>query len=178
MNTLTYERLHEVLSYTPFDGLFRWKIEHPTIHIKIGDIAGHKIPGGYIQITVDCIQYSAHRLAWFYVYGYWPENNIDHKFRIKYDNRIRRLREISSLCDIRNRGCFKNNKSGVTGVTWNKSNKRWHSFIYVAKINKHLGAFKDFSEAVCHRLAAEQCLNWEKCNLNSPAYQYVKEMLG
>jgi len=28
--------------------------------------------------------------------------------------------------------------------------------------------------AVCARLAAEQCLDWERCDSNSPAYQYVQ----
>lgn len=32
-------------------------------------------------------------------------------------------------------------------------------------------------EAVCHRLAAEQCVNWPGCDSSSPAYQYVQKML-
>lgn len=33
----------------------------------------------------------------------------------------------------------------------------------------------DFDEAVCYRLAAEQCLNWSGCYDNSSACKYVKE---
>ena len=42
----------------------------------------------------------------------------------------------------------------------------------------YLGIYKDFDEAVCVRLAVEQCVNWEGCDSNSPAYQYVQKMLS
>ena len=32
-------------------------------------------------------------------------------------------------------------------------------------------------DAVCARLAAEQCLNWEGCDSNSSAYQFVKKYI-
>ena len=174
--TLTYERLHEVLNYTPFDGLFRWKIRKQNI--QIGDIAGCKKSDGYIYIGIDNVGYMAHRLAHFYVYGYWSEYVIDHRFRIRDDNRIRKLREISKNCDLRNRGILSNNTSGITGVRWVKSKNKWVVDIGLNKQIHYLGLFKDFDEAVCTRLAAEQCLNWSNCDSTSTAYQYVQEMLG
>ena len=130
--TLTYERLHEVLKYTPFDGLFRWKINSNNHQVHIGDIAGTK-SNGYIEISIDKKRYKAHRLAWFYVYGYMPEKEIDHIKRNKRDNRIRRLREASSQCQKRNIGIAKNNTSGVKGVSWYTKKKRWCAEI---KVNK------------------------------------------
>ena len=174
---LTYERLHEVLTYTPFDGLFRWKIKLSR-SIKIGDIGGSKRKDGYINISIDGTQYLAHRLAWMYVYGYFPENNIDHKFRIRNDNRIRKIREASQSCNIRNTGNRIDNTSGIKGVYWHKGREKWTAQIEVNGKNKGLGMYKDFDEAVCTRLAAEQCLDWSDCDISSPAFLYVQKMLG
>jgi Fe-S oxidoreductase len=78
---------------------------------------------------------------------------------------------------MRNTGNHKNNISGVKGVWWNKNRKRWNAYIFVNTKLKYLGAYKNFDEAVCTRLAIEQCLNWDGCDSNSPAYQYVQKIL-
>lgn len=175
--TLTYERLHEVLHYTPFDGLFRWKITGTGRPIK-GTIAGCFVPKKYVLIGIDGINYKAHRLAWFYVYGYMPENDIDHIKRNKHDNRIRKLREVSNQCNSRNRGNFSNNTSGIKGVSFNKIEGKWNAYIYLNNKRHRLGDYKKFHNAVCARLAGEQCLNWEGCDSCSPAYLYAQRMLG
>lgn len=171
---LTYEELHRQLNYDHLTGVFRWKISN-TIRVKIGDIAGCKNTQGYISIGIDELEYKAHRLAWFYTYGYMPENGLDHKDRIKHHNWILNLREVSQQCNIRNTGNFSHNTSGIKGVYWNKIKNKWYARVAVDRKGKHLGYFKDFDEAVCHRLAAEQCLNWSACDSNSPALQYVKD---
>jgi len=38
---------------------------------------------------------------------------------------------------------------------------------------KYLGRFSDFIEAVAHRLAAEQCLNWGNCDCASSSYRFM-----
>jgi len=40
-------------------------------------------------------RYYAHRLAWLYVYGVWPDGDTDHINRNKHDNRIANLRSCS-----------------------------------------------------------------------------------
>lgn len=57
-------------------------------------------------------------------------------------------------------GLFINNTSGVTGIHWNKSRKKWQSRIKINGKTTHLGYFNCFIEAVAYRLAAEQCVNW------------------
>lgn len=108
-------------------------------------------------------------------YGYWPENDIDHKDKIKHHNCIRNLRETSRQCNMRNMGNRKDNTSGVKGIHWDKLNKKWKTQISINRKRKTLGYYKDFDNAVCARLAGEQCVGWEGCDSNSPAYQYVKE---
>jgi len=174
MPNLTYDELHIQLMYNPWTGDFYWK-NPSNNNVKIGGVAGTLTKKGYIYIGINNKQYMAHRLAWFYVYGYMPENMIDHESRIKTHNCIKNLREASDQCSNRNRGMFRNNTTEVTGVYKDKSTNRWISQITVNKKRKHLGRYKDFDDAVCARLAGEQCLNWEDCDSNSSAFKYVKE---
>ena len=66
--------------------------------------------------------------------------------------------------------------SGVMGVYWCKSRDTWFAQIDVKKRTSHLGYFDDFSEAVAHRYAAEQCLD-EKHYSNSTAKRYLTNLL-
>ncbi len=54
---------------------------------------------------------------------------------------------------------------------------KWRACIKLNGSTMHIGRFTDFSEAVLHRFAAEQCLGWEGCDSSSPAYQYVKTII-
>lgn len=100
---------------------------------------------------------------------------LDHIDRKILNNRIENLREVSNSCNMRNTGNPSTNTSGVKGVCWNKSKNKWRAEIKINSRMTHLGYFTDFTEAVAHRLAAEQCLNWECCDGCSPAYQFMKE---
>ena len=173
---LTQERLKEVLDYNPETGIFVRKITVSSNAI-VGDIAGNIGNVGYFRISIDNKSYLSHRLAWLYIYGYFPETYIDHINRIKPDNRIENLREVSGTCNVRNMGNRISNKSGVKGVQWDYERKKWHVRIAINQKTKHVGRYISFDEAVCARLAAEQCLDWNRCDSNSPAYQYVQEML-
>jgi len=173
---LTQKRLKQLLNYDPETGKFTRKVKsviHPNLELPVGS----STDSGYITICIKGYKGLAHRLAWLYVYGYIPENDIDHINRIKTDNRINNLREVSRQCNLRNTGNRKNNTSGVKGVSFNKKSNKWQVSIAVNNKLYYLGRFDDFIEAVCHRLAAEQCLNWNGCDSNSPAYQYVMDYL-
>ncbi len=178
---LTQKRLKELLHYDPETGVFTWKgfsISQGRISLKSGRIAGYQDTYGYRQIHIRGTLYQEHRLVWLYVYGYTPENSIDHINRNPSDNRVKNLREVSSQCNLRNQGNPKNNTSGVTGVSWQTAGGRWIAQITVMNKNKNIGRYTDFSEAVCARLAGEQCLDWANCDSSSPAFQYVQNMLG
>ena len=69
---LSYEELVRQLDYNYLTGIFIWKIA------KRGHKAGSLNEDGYIHIWIDNESYKAHRLAWFYYYGYWPKDEIDH----------------------------------------------------------------------------------------------------
>ena len=172
-NKLSKSELKRNVKYNSKTGHFTRKIAHGGS--KIGDIAGCK-KDGYIEISINDISYYAHRLAWLYVHGYFPEYGVDHKDRIKHHNWIDNLRESTQQCNTRNTGNFKHNKSGVKGVY--AKGEKWIAQIKVNKKGYGLGTFTDFDEAVCTRLCAEQCLDWANCDSNSPAYLHVQKMLG
>lgn len=169
---LTQERLKELLNYDSKTGIFTRKSSGKGI--RKNSVAGSKRPDGYVITSIKGKMCFAHRLAWLYVYGYMPEHEIDHINRITDDNRIENLREVSHQCNMRNTGNRKDNTSGVKGIVWAKHANKWHVQIKVNRKNKHLGIYTDFDEAVCVRLAAEQCVGWSGCDDKSPAYQYVK----
>jgi hypothetical protein len=165
---ITQEELKKLLHYNPDTGVFTC--------LKTGAQKGI-ISDGYVRIQIKDKLHSGHRLAWLYEYGYFPENEVDHINHIRHDNRLENLRELSRACNARNSGNYANNTSGVRGVSWIKSRNSWAVFIRHDGRDYCIKRCKCFIEAVCHRLAAEQCLGWDKCNNSSPAYQYVKNKI-
>jgi hypothetical protein len=176
VQTLTFERLHELLSYDKNTGVFTWR-KYRRGNKKVGSIAGNTSQQGYIRIRLDDISFQAHRLAWMYVNGYLPENPIDHVNRERSDNRISNLREVSIWCNAVNSKLRKDNTSGVRGVHWSNTRNKWRASIRADGKVRGLGRFVDFDEAVCHRLAVEQCLGWKMCDDISTARGHVLAIL-
>ena len=168
--SITYERVRELFGYRD-DGYLIWKVRTSN-RVKIGNIAGCNDHCSYCLIGVDGKIYRSHRLIWLWHHGYMPEHGLDHRNRVKGDNRVENLRETSDQCNVRNTGNYKHNKSGVKGIS-RKINGKWWAQIKVNKQDYKLGYFDNFDEAVLTRLAAEQCLDWNRCDSASPAYRYA-----
>lgn len=103
---LTSHRLKELLDYSSTTGVFTWlaKSSIHTHNIKVGDIAGSVNKGhGYLSIWIDGYCFLAHRLAWFYTYGEFPQNVINHKNRNKIDNRLENLEDVVQQANNQNR---------------------------------------------------------------------------
>lgn len=162
MPQLTQKELKKLLKYNSKTGIFIWRKYMNGRAIK-GCIAGSVSTKGYVCIQINKKTYKAHRLAWLYVYGYFPENSLDHKNRDKQANWIFNLREISRKCNVRNCGNYISSRSGVKGVVWDKNREKRASHITNNQRTKRLGMFRNFTEAAAHRFAAEQCLEWTKC---------------
>jgi hypothetical protein len=144
--TLTRERLLEVLEYNPDTGIFIWKIS-PSKKIRAGTIAGSVTVLGYVDIGIDYYSYFAHRLAFLYMEGRWPDPDPDHKNRIRHDNRWENLREASSSQNKMNRPY--NNKTGYKGVKFIKraSKKPYSARIKIGDSRIFLGCFETAEEA-------------------------------
>ena len=169
---LTQARLKELLHYDPVTGIFTRAA--PSKGAKIGDIAGSRYKDGYIRMWVNGARFQAHRLAFLYMEGYFPENPVDHIDHNPSNNIWSNIREVSHSCNSRNCKMAKNNKSGVNGVNWHPRDKVWCANIRFNHKHVNLKASRDFTEAVAHRLAAEQALDWSGCDSNSSAYQYMQ----
>lgn len=79
----------------------------------------------------------------------------DHIDRSAFNNRRYNLRKATISENNRNHNLRKNNKSGITGVYWDKSRSRWESYIEVDSKKKNLGYFTEKEDAVKVRLEAE-----------------------
>ena len=156
---LTQERLKQILHYNPLTGNFTWKVRTAQ-RVKIGDVAGSVNSHGYMRIRIDGRECGAHRLAWLYVYGQFPPEQIDHINHDKVDNRIVNLRCVSDVENKRNKTKSKNNTSGVTGVNWHKPAQKWLVRIKVNGKTLYLGLTPDFDLAVAMRKAAERKYNF------------------
>lgn len=150
---LAHVRLSELLNYDPETGIFTWNVDRKRV--RKGDISGCPDKAGYLQIGIDGKLYLAHRLAWFYIHGQWPSLEIDHINRDKADNRISNLRLATRRENIINKAPSKINRSGVTGVYWNKASRKWHAQIYANGKRHSLGLFTQKELAVEARKHAE-----------------------
>ena len=134
---ITQAELKSILSYDPETGEFTWLVSHKMA----GKKAGTPTDSGYVQIGINGKVYIAHRLAWFYVYGEFPTNEIDHINGVRNDNRIENLRESSSSQNKCNTGISRVNTSGFKGVSWHAISGKWQVHIGVGKKKKYLGLF-------------------------------------
>jgi hypothetical protein len=140
---ITAEHLRELLEYDPVTGNFVWKVRHERV--LAGAIAGGISSKGYRKIKIDGRAYSAHRLAWLYVYGEWPADQIDHINRQKADNRIANLRPATNAQNQANRLRRCDNNSGYRGV--GHRGGRWQACIQLDGRNTCLGTFGTPEEA-------------------------------
>ncbi|WP_416186725.1 HNH endonuclease signature motif containing protein [Fulvimarina sp. 2208YS6-2-32] len=153
---LTVERLREVIDYDPATGVFRWRISRP------GCVAGRRAGAikndGYRQIEIDRRLYRGARLAFLYMTGSWPRPGaiVDHRNRVRDDDRWSNLREATLAQNARNRGLCRRNTSGRIGVSPIAGGAKWNADIGIGGRNIHLGRFKDKADAIAARDAAER----------------------
>lgn len=157
---LTQKRLKELLDYNPDTGIFKRRISQSRRN-KVGEIAG-SINNGYRLIRADVKRYSAHRLAWLYMYGEFPKGHIDHINHDRDDNRIENLRDVTFIENNMNMSLRKTNKSGVIGVYFAKHARKWHARINIKGKQIHLGYYKEKLGAELARRLAEEFYGYHK----------------
>ena len=154
---LSAEEVRAALTYEPETGVFTWAIATPG-H-SVGMPAGAVDHKGYLRIQIGGRKYAAHRLAWIYVHGHWPPDQIDHMNGVRSDNRIANLREATNAENGQNLKLKKSNKSGFRGVTWDKGRKAWCAQLMHKRKQNKLGFFSTPEEANAAYLAAKKELH-------------------
>lgn len=143
---LTASRLREALVYDPETGLFSWRPKPgKTKHERAwntryaGSEAGATNAVGYRQVQIDGRIYLAHRLAWLYMTGEWPTDDIDHQDRVRTNNQWSNLRAATRTQNNGNAALRRDNTSGVKGVYWHQGKGKWHARIKCSGIDLSLG---------------------------------------
>ena len=140
---LTQAELHERFEYC--NGELFYKIS-PLPKIKVGSKAGTVNKDGYAKVTINSKKYCVHRVVFMMQHGYLPKE-IDHINCNPSDNRIENLREVTRTQNRYNVIGYKNNTSGVKGLTFNKKLNKWELSMNVNGKRKYIGVFKDFELA-------------------------------
>lgn len=99
-NTLAQSHLRDILHYDPGTGVFAWKVSRGKA--VAGSVAGYVDNKGYRRITIDSKRFMAHRLAWLYMTGSFPPDQIDHRNLVKDDNSFDNLRPATGSQNRRN----------------------------------------------------------------------------
>ena len=152
-NTLTQDELTATLHYDPGTGVFTNL--RTRANARIGSEAGAISGRGYRYIMVHRKLYLAHRLAFLWMTGEFPQDHVDHINGNRSDNRWENLRCASREENQKNRKLNCDNTSGYTGVKWHLHTSRWTAT--VTSNGKHycIGYYHSKTDAVRARALAE-----------------------
>lgn len=164
MTELTQGRLKELLLYDPETGVLTWLVDVMTgrdykqFAVRRGDIAGYTNARKYVAVKVEGNLYLAHRLAWLYVTGVWPELDIDHRDNNRTNNRWSNLREVNRSTNLENQTKpHRDSKSGFLGVS--RCGSKWQARVWVRGVRRNLGYFGTPEEAHQAYLTAKRVMH-------------------
>ena len=156
---ITQELVKELFKYK--DGNLIRKVR--SGNGKVGDLSGSVNADGYFQVQINGDTLLQHRLIFLYLYGYAPDL-IDHIDGNKLNNQAGNLRECNKSENNYNSKIRKDNTSGIKGVSWDFSRKKWAAQIQVNRKKKMLGGFTDKQEAEKTVVAARLLFHGEFSN--------------
>lgn len=167
------DTLRRIVSYDPINGKLTWGRASPDM-FSAGKrhsaetrcaIWNSKYPGmpalAYMDKTrpypygdIFGEKYYAHRVAFAIMMGRWPEM-IDHIDGDKTNNRWGNLREVTVSENGMNCRRRSDNKSGATGVYFDKSRGQWAVEIAAHGKKKFVGRFRLYKDAISARKIAQ-----------------------
>lgn len=129
--------LKQILVYDPETGAFRWR--HRTARRR-SDLRATSLNGrGYLHVLIHGKCWLAHQLAWFFVHGVMPQEDIDHINGVRTDNRIVNLREATRSQNCANQMSRPRRVAPLKGV--GLTNGRWTARIKYQQKIIHIGCF-------------------------------------
>lgn len=148
--------LMSLVHYDPETGLLTWKTARKKC--RVGDAVGNLDSKGYLRCMLLGVEYRVHRLIWFYMTGEWPPVEIDHKNRVRTDNRWNNLRLATAGEQRQNQGIRSDSETGFRGVGYLPAKNKWLARIAINNTRKSLGWHDTIIDAVAARLRAERAL--------------------
>ncbi|HXJ28162.1 MAG TPA: HNH endonuclease [Streptosporangiaceae bacterium] len=155
---LTANQLRALLDYDPATGIFTWRRRDQIGHHArtwntryAGTVAGTPTRLGYIQIMANGWLYVAHRLAYLWMVGEWPEDEVDHRDGDGMNNRWNNLRPATRSQGLMNTRKRSDNTSGHKGVWFDKRRKRWVAEVQINGKKHIYGNFASLEDAVAAR---------------------------
>ena len=115
---------------------------------------------GYLHGFLFNKQFSAARVVFAMVNGYWPINHIDHINGIKTDNRPTNIRDVPRQENMRNRAISSNSATGIHGISLHLG--KYDAYITDCGKKRHLGRFSTLSDAHEARKCAEHKLGYHE----------------
>lgn len=158
-NPLTQADLKALFDYDPGTGLFTWvKIPAQRGACKCRAQAGHRNKLGYRYLHIRGAYYTEHRLAFLYMLGRFPENEVDHINRIRDDNRWENLRAADRNTNMQNCNPRKN-ACGFPGIYLAKATGLFRARITAGGVRHELGGFATAAEAFATYCRAKAALH-------------------
>ena len=116
--------------------------------------------GKYIQVDFQNKVWQAHRICFYLGTQKNPGiSQVDHEDRVYTNNKLENLRLLNNRTQQHNIDIKSNNKSGRTGVFWDKKGEKWRAYIGNPAIKgKKIWLYngKSYDEAVKAREDAEK----------------------
>ena len=146
------KHIKELIDYNPDSGLiYRKKIG--SENKALGTVVKRRGKSYLTVCFLGKIHY-AHRLAFIFMTGIIP-NEIDHIDGNGMNNKWINLREVDRKNNCKNIRIRDDNKSGVTGVYFDKDRNKWASMISHSGKHFSLGRFENKELAIIARKNAE-----------------------
>ena len=163
------------LIYDPLTGILKWRPRHRDQFVSddlykawnarwAGRVAGANRPDKRRPLGRCCVmvlfngkRVGAHRVIWEMVHGEGSlgTSSPDHINLDPWDNRLQNLRLATKAQNQHNHPIYRNNTSGVKGVSWDSSCQQFDVRIGVNGKKVFVGKFRSIEEAATARRQAE-----------------------
>lgn len=174
---LEYREALELFRYDYETGVlyWRWRVNNSVPKTLEAGTQRKSNSDGYLTVQVHGRNYPVHRIVMLMCYGFYGEGlEVDHINHVRNDNRLCNLRFVTRSGNRRNQSVNSKNTSGVTGVYFSKTRKKYIAQISVDRETIYLGIFKTLEEAAAARAEANLKFNFNN-NHGKGRAKYVRK---